>query len=390
MIENEPEIPELTGIPLGTTGKELREAREAKGWDINSVSESLHLRPAVLIAIEEGNYREVPELFLKGYVRSYGRLMGLEGDRLIRQLELELEPLRQEEAERQVESPIFHIEVKKRKKRRIAFWVVVIGVLAVAALAASQLLDSGYDFGFGGPATEQQATEDDLPDLEEVVEPEADVEITETAPGELPVEEDRPGNDSGSSVALNQPIADEDNQAQPLIEPVPEQSAESEAEALAPAAEEPVRTGQNENAAAGTGVEQAQQPALESVLEAPAPEVADAGGIQGQGTELQDDAQGDDRAAGTVAAAAPMADFVIEFSGDCWIEVRNGAGERVYAALHTEGDRLSQSAMAPVSFVIGNIAGIESFTFDGEPVEISEYPSRNGRSEITLDANSAN
>lgn len=388
MIENEPEIPELTGIPLGTTGKELREAREAKGWDINSVSESLHLRPAVLIAIEEGNYREVPELFLKGYVRSYGRLVGLEGDRLIRQLELELEPLRQEEAERQVESPIFHIEVKKRKKRRIAFWVVVIGLLVLAALAASQFLRNGYDFGLGGAETVQQETEDDLPDLEEVVEPEADVVVTEPAPGEVSVEEGRPGDDSESPVAVNQPAADEADQAQPLAESEPEQAAEPEAQALAPATvtEEQVRSEQNDNTAADIGEEQVQQPALESVLEAPAPEVADADAIQGQDTELQRD----DRAAEAVAASAPMADFVVEFSADCWIEVRNGAGERVYAALHTEGDRLSQSAVAPVSFVIGNIAGIESFTFAGEPVEISEYPSRNGRSEITLDANSAN
>lgn len=395
MIDHEPDIPQLTGTPLGTTGRELREAREAKGWDINSLSETLHLRPAVLIAIEEGDYREVPELFLKGYVRSYGRIVGLEGNRLIRQLESELQPLRQEEAERHVESPIFHIEVKKRKKRRIAFWVLLIAFFAVLVFGFMRFQSMGYDLGLGGILSGEQKSGSGSAETEGLEEPAGpEAQVLGLNRDDSPVQEE------------NTPIPDSAPEAGESFPPVPAESADEpvqadpESIALAPAT---VPSGQTEgeapqpeeNAGPESSNVREEQGSTPDALTAQPVASADAPAQEEAGTEPEPDVPGDEVAtesepgmAEPEPQSAALTEFLLEFDDDCWIEIRNSDGQRIYAGLQSAGDRLSRAAEAPVNFVIGNIDGIESFTFNGEPVEIREYPSRNGRSEITLNANS--
>lgn len=349
MTENESDIPELTGAPLGTTGMELREAREAKGWDVNSLSESLHLRPAVIIAIEEGDYREVPELFLKGYVRSYGRLVGLEGDRLIRQLESELQPLRQEEAERHVESPIFHIEVKKRKKRRIAFWVLWGLVLAIVAVGLIRFQTAGIGLGFSTDSGSDAGAETAPPTLEQFV---------ESVP--------------------EQDAAGDTNTVEPLTETASD--AVSAEGGQAPGSAETANTApEAEEATPSAAAENAQDTLTDEPASTP---VGDADSSTVAAASTAADA--------AEAAPASLASFTLAFDADCWLEVRNGDGERIYAGLQSAGDQLVRSASPPVSFVIGDIEGIDSFIFNGETIEISDYPSRNGRSEITLSMNSGN
>ncbi len=60
-------------------GKRLREAREAKGLEIAQVAEFLKVRRAVLEALEECRFDELPEPALaRGYLRRYAQLLGLD------------------------------------------------------------------------------------------------------------------------------------------------------------------------------------------------------------------------------------------------------------------------------------------------------------------------
>src|SRR5690554_3881501 len=87
--------------PQATAGERLRKAREAAGLTVAEVAERQHLRPAVIKAIESGDYRQIDsELFLKGYVRTYAGQVGLDPDSVIRQLDRELEPIRARSEER--------------------------------------------------------------------------------------------------------------------------------------------------------------------------------------------------------------------------------------------------------------------------------------------------
>src|SRR5690606_23509870 len=71
------------------------------------------------------------------------RLLGMDGDRLMPQLEAELQPLRQQEVDREVHSPIFHIEAKKRKKKRVAFWLLLLLLLCIVVFAVVRFQTAG-------------------------------------------------------------------------------------------------------------------------------------------------------------------------------------------------------------------------------------------------------
>ncbi len=64
-------------------GKQLRRAREASGLSVQSVSASLHLTPKIVIALEEGDFAQFQPVYVKGYLRNYGRLLNLPVEHLI-------------------------------------------------------------------------------------------------------------------------------------------------------------------------------------------------------------------------------------------------------------------------------------------------------------------
>lgn len=60
-------------------GLKLRQAREQKGYSIGEVAERLKLSARQIEGLESGNYESMPELvFVRGFLRTYGRFLGLE------------------------------------------------------------------------------------------------------------------------------------------------------------------------------------------------------------------------------------------------------------------------------------------------------------------------
>ena len=60
------------------SGSILREARERKGMDLNSVARRLRIRPDILRAIEEGDFSAMPPRgYTRNMVNAYARLLGL-------------------------------------------------------------------------------------------------------------------------------------------------------------------------------------------------------------------------------------------------------------------------------------------------------------------------
>lgn len=144
-----------------TVGERLRQAREIAGLSVAEVAAKQHLRPVIISAIESGDYRKIDsELFLKGYVRAYANHVGVDPESVVRQLDRELEPLREERQARVEANPLVNIERRKRRKRQIA--KIVVTLLALAALfyagtlyLASQSLRPGQTPG--SPWSERRA-----------------------------------------------------------------------------------------------------------------------------------------------------------------------------------------------------------------------------------------
>jgi cytoskeletal protein RodZ len=120
-------------------GERLRQARLFKGREIKDISTDLNINERILIAIEADDYKLLPEpAFIRGYLRAYGRLLGIDCDSLILQFNeiytsatglssnhsLENSPLQQ----------LAKLQSRTRRSKRWMLWFLVPIVLVLIVL----------------------------------------------------------------------------------------------------------------------------------------------------------------------------------------------------------------------------------------------------------------
>ena len=80
--------PEAVAEPEISVGAQLRAAREQLGWSVIDVAQRLKFAPRQIEALESDNHAALPGLtFVRGFVRSYAKLLGMEADGLVGALE---------------------------------------------------------------------------------------------------------------------------------------------------------------------------------------------------------------------------------------------------------------------------------------------------------------
>lgn len=71
-------------------GDLLRQTREQKNLSLDDAEKGTNIRKLYIKAIEDGNYDKLPgEVFLKGFIKTYGKFLGLDGQKLIEQYKAE-------------------------------------------------------------------------------------------------------------------------------------------------------------------------------------------------------------------------------------------------------------------------------------------------------------
>lgn len=75
---NETQLEQLKEISI-----QLRQVRQKKSIRIEEIAAKTLIRPAILLALEEQRFEELPELvFVQGFIRRYGDALGLDGSAL--------------------------------------------------------------------------------------------------------------------------------------------------------------------------------------------------------------------------------------------------------------------------------------------------------------------
>jgi cytoskeleton protein RodZ len=72
--EKETESPETIELP----GKYLKAERESRGISLREVADATKIREAVLRAIEEDQYGDLPHLYVKNFLSAYAKCLGLD------------------------------------------------------------------------------------------------------------------------------------------------------------------------------------------------------------------------------------------------------------------------------------------------------------------------
>ncbi|MCF7488264.1 cytoskeleton protein RodZ [Vibrio sp. A2-1] len=76
----------------------------------------------------------------------------------------------------------------------------------------------------------------------------------------------------------------------------------------------------------------------------------------------------------TVVPEAVVNELVMQFSADCWIQVKDASGKTLSTGIKKAGQTLNLSGTAPYKVILGAPEGV-SMTFASEPVDLSGYTS---------------
>ena len=121
-------------------GQYLREAREEKGWTLEQAAFKTRILYQYLKAVEDDNYEQLPaEVFAKGFVRSYARLLGLDELQILPRFDESGGQFYAKRDEREQLTQRVREEARRKKTNKL----IVAGMVSVALVVL--LLVTGHD-----------------------------------------------------------------------------------------------------------------------------------------------------------------------------------------------------------------------------------------------------
>ena len=327
-------------------GHWLKQARERRSWSQREAADMLNLSPRFIVAMEDETFDKLPAAaFARGYLRAYAKLLGLVGDEIIRRYEAVVGD----------DSDPYFRQLVATRRQPLADFVrahpgLVVGTIAL--LLATVLIGGGWLLWRSG-GIERAAGELRLP------------EVIHAAPGAGDVH--APAMPRENSPAARAPAAPAESAGETLVTLPP------------PAAADIVPVGDDESADAAHGAASgvgSTNPARAAANGAAAPRQGSApvagavaafnpagvaGGIRG--------APATDT---SVAAGAGSDQLRVTLAEDCWVEVRDARGTRLYSGMARRGANLAIAGNAPMTVVLGN-APAAQLLFNGRPVEVASH-----------------
>ncbi|MGL9760513.1 MAG: cytoskeleton protein RodZ [Symbiopectobacterium sp.] len=320
----------LENTTSATPGERLRQAREHMGLTQQTVAERLCLKVTTVREIEESSTSpDLAPTFLRGYIRSYAKLVHLPESELLPALDKHAVPRIASVALMQ------GFTVGKSRKKRDSWlmtftWLLVLIMLGLTGAwwwqnYQMQQQEIGSIVNHAAANTPEEA------------ENQTAVPLATTGLQTIDLTQIAPAVPEGASAAAN--LA----------------SVNTPAENAATTAGAPLTSAQ-----AGNGHQPVaplttpSSTAIESVASQSAPPVIDRGN--------------------TIA---------MTFSADCWLEVIDAAGKKLYSGVQRSGSVLNLSGQAPYRLKIGAPVAVQ-IQYQGKPVDLSRFVRSNQVARLTL------
>ena len=306
-----------------TTGARLRNAREQLGLSQQAVAERLCLKVSTVRDIEDDKApADLASTFLRGYIRSYARLVHIPEEELLPMMAKQA-PIRAAKV-----APMQSFSLGKRRKKRDGWlmsftWLVLFVVIGLSGAWWWQ---------------DHKAQQDEISTM-------ADQSYAELNAG--------------------------DSNSQSI--PLDNQSANSAPDTAANSA--PVETSP---APAASTPAPAPAPAENNAVVAPSQANVDTAAAPATSPLPTDQAN-------VTTAAASAQDLVLNFTADCWLEVSDATGKKLFSGLQRKGGNLNLSGQAPYKLKIGAPAAVQ-IQYLGKPVDLSRFIRTNQVARLTLNA----
>ena len=322
-----------------TTGERLRVAREELGLSQQAVAERLCLKVSTVRDIEDDKApAELASTFLRGYIRSYARLVRIPEEELLPMMAKQA-PIKAAKV-----APMQSFSLGKRRKKRDGWlmsftWLILFVVVGLTGAWWWQ---------------NHKAQQEEISTM-------ADQSSAELSAG----------NSNSQSVPLNtgDSSATDTSVQQPVQTPAtPSAPTNDSTQNLAPAA-----TAQQTTPADPSAVVAPSQAPVENV-QATTPPAPNA-------TLPTDQAVATNPA---TATADPNA-LVMNFNADCWLEVTDATGKKLFSGMQSKDGSLNLAGQAPYKLKIGAPAAVQ-IQFQGKPVDLSRFIRTSQVARLTVSA----
>lgn len=431
--------------PQRRPGAELARAREAAGIGLRAMADTLHLPEKQVRALEEDDYANLPPpTFVRGYLRSYARALGLDSDDIVGLYDaLEVE----------VEDPglrLYSNHEDRAHNRGLALAIAVLALAVALSLGAWwwQTRTTESAAGSDTAASGAPAAQQDTASAAGATSGDAD-SGGETASGTAAVEPDGASGDQGASVASaaadtadtgssgGEMDESSDGGSSAATEPdsAGEDSAQSEDGGDAATNETSGRTAEADpesaTEAAGSPSAAATETDADAGADSPAEPDSPAAGSEtddtavtaetestpasnGAGDDAPADAEGGSdsgavaalssseqegyqppsQTASASAATAPEASegpqqLRVNVDGRSWIEIYDARGRELVYTLYTGSEPLQVNGWAPFDVFLGNSPDV-SIRFNGETIDKAAFTRSDRTARFLVDTSGAN
>lgn len=316
-----------------TTGVRLRTAREQLGLSQQAVAERLCLKVSTVRDIEDDKApAELASTFLRGYIRSYARLVHIPEEELLPMMEKQA-PVRAAKV-----APMQSFSLGKRRKKRDGWlmsftWLILFVVVGLTGAWWWQ---------------NHKAQQEEISTM-------ADQSTAELSAG-----------NNAQSVPLNTG-ADTTSAAGATTEPAPAQESQP-----TPADTTAQTTAPQSAPADNSAVVAPSQAPVDNAQNAATP-------APGAAAPLP---------TGQAEVAPPAADanaLVMNFNADCWLEVTDATGKKLFSGMQRKDGNLNLAGQAPYKLKIGAPAAVQ-IQFQGKPVDLSRFIRTNQVARLTVSA----
>lgn len=326
--------PELDGEVRGFPGHLLREAREERGYSQKEAARDLHLTSKVIDALEESNFDIISSsLFARGYIRSYARHLGLDGQALVAEFDAIYG------VPNQNKKPMAGIHQLGQQSKPGDTWVKLISIIFVIGLVVASVL--WWQHQNGGSMLQR---------LNKVT-------LSDTA-ADLVVES----------------LGEDDNSSDmELLAANPSEVGTTVSDDQTAATEAPV---QALDVAEIVAVKPVVTALTEAVSVSPEmSDVSDSSALNPEIIAVPAVAQTEESTgAADVAALGPNeALLMMAFDKDCWVEIKDGNGKMILSDLYASGSTIEQVVTAPIEILLGRSSGVTQMTFNGEVIDLKPH-----------------
>lgn len=362
-----------------SVGLRLQKARMEKKLSQVQVAEKLFLKTQIIECLDDGAFERIPKkAFIRGYIRAYARVVGLEGSELVAAYDAEVG---RDEGQGDEATILMNAEDPSLAKNPIfRAGAMGIAVLVIVVSLVWMVVSGGQGDRSGPPSSSVKATSSSVGGQ---IRAEA---LSATTPGSsvsdensssttdrdvVPDPEDARAEDSAEIAEESYDEAGPNGEL--ALSPV-DQDRDLAAEDLSE--QEPSQASQSSEMEGETGdlalAEEVKAPSLRSALgasvgEAP-PNVFRS--VTDTGRFIQVIVDGEDT-------------VVIRTTELCWVEVADATGYLLYGDLNQSGDELEVIGAAPFQILLGK-ASAAQVRFNGQVVDLEPHTTREFTARLTV------